>query len=143
MVEKGTKGFTTSRITGKLGLRSSDTGELIFNDCRVPKENLLGQIGDGFKIAMSALDNGRYSVAAGSVGIIQGCLDACVRYVRQRQQFGKPIGSFQLIQEKIAVMAVDLDASRLLVYRAGHLKIKGLRIQQKHQWQSSLPQSQQ
>ncbi|MEK6682071.1 MAG: acyl-CoA dehydrogenase family protein [Nitrospirota bacterium] len=127
LVEKGTKGFTTSRITGKLGLRSSDTGELIFNDCRVPKENLLGQIGDGFKIAMSALDNGRYSVAAGSVGIIQGCLDACVRYVRQRQQFGKPIGSFQLIQEKIAVMAVDLDASRLLVYRAGHLKNKGIK----------------
>ncbi|MFZ3090264.1 MAG: acyl-CoA dehydrogenase family protein [Nitrospirota bacterium] len=127
LVEKGTKGFTTSRITGKLGLRSSDTGELIFNDCRVPKENLLGQIGDGFKIAMSALDNGRYSVAAGSVGIIQGCLDACVRYVRQRQQFGKPIGSFQLIQEKIAVMAVDLDAARLLVYRAGHLKNKGIK----------------
>ncbi|MBI3354238.1 MAG: acyl-CoA dehydrogenase family protein [Nitrospirae bacterium] len=127
LIEKGTKGFTTSRITGKLGLRSSDTGELIFEDCKVPKENLLGEIGDGFKIAMFALDNGRYSVAAGSVGIIQGCLDACVKYAKLRQQFGKPIGSFQLIQEKIAKMAVDLDAARLLVYRAGHLKNKGIK----------------
>lgn len=127
LVEKGTKGFTTSRITGKLGLRSSDTGELVFNDCRAPKENLFGQVGDGFKIAMYALDNGRYSVAAGSVGIIQGCLDACVKYAKQRQQFGKAIGSFQLIQEKIANMAVDLDAARLLVYRAGHLKNKGIK----------------
>ncbi len=127
LVEKGTKGFTANKITGKLGLRSSDTGELVFDDCRVFKESLLGQVGDGFKIAMFALDNGRYSVAAGSVGIIQGCLDACVKYAKQRQQFGKPIGSFQLIQEKIAKMAVDLDAARLLVYRAGHLKNKGIR----------------
>ena len=127
LIEKGTKGFTANKITGKLGLRSSDTGELVFDDCRVSKENLLGQAGDGFKIAMFALDNGRYSVAAGSVGIIQGCLDACVKYAKQRQQFGKPIGSFQLIQEKIAKMAVDLDAARLLVYRAGHLKNKGIR----------------
>ena len=127
LIEKGTKGFTANKITGKLGLRSSDTGELVFADCRVSKENLLGQAGDGFKIAMFALDNGRYSVAAGSVGIIQGCLDACVKYAKQRQQFGKPIGSFQLIQEKIAKMAVDLDAARLLVYRAGHLKNKSIR----------------
>ncbi len=127
LIEKGTKGFTTSKITGKLGLRSSDTGELVFDDCRVPKDSLLGQIGDGFNIAMSALDNGRYSVAAGSVGIIQGCLDASVKYARQRQQFGKPIGGFQLIQEKIAKMVVDLDAARLLVYRAGHLKNKGIK----------------
>ncbi len=127
LIEKGTKGFTANRITGKLGLRSSDTGELIFNDCRVPKENLFGQVGDGFKIAMYALDNGRYSVAAGSVGIIQGCLDACVKYAKQRQQFGRPIGGFQLIQEKIARMAVDLDAARLLVYRAGHLKNKSIK----------------
>jgi alkylation response protein AidB-like acyl-CoA dehydrogenase len=127
LIEKGTKGFTANKITGKLGLRSSDTGELIFEDCKVPKENLLGEIGDGFKLAMFALDNGRYSVAAGSVGIIQGCLDVCVKYAKQRQQFGKPIGSFQLIQEKIARMAVDLDAARLLVYRAGHLKNKGIR----------------
>ena len=127
LIEKGTKGFTANKITGKLGLRSSDTGELVFADCRVSKENLLGQAGDGFKIAMFALDNGRYSVATGSVGIIQGCLDACVKYAKQRQQFGKPIGSFQLIQEKIAKMAVDLDAARLLVYRAGHLKNKSIR----------------
>ena len=127
MIEKGIKGFTANKITGKLGLRSSDTSELVFADCRVPKENLLGEVGDGFKIAMFALDNGRYSVAAGSVGIIQGCLDACVKYAKLRQQFGKPIGSFQLIQEKIAKMAVDLDAARFLVYRAGHLKNKGIK----------------
>ncbi|MBI5042806.1 MAG: acyl-CoA dehydrogenase family protein [Nitrospirae bacterium] len=127
LIEKGTKGFTANKITGKLGLRSSDTGELVFEQCRVTKENLLGEVGDGFKIAMYALDNGRYSVAAGSVGIIQGCLDACVKYAKQRQQFGKPIGGFQLIQEKIAKMAVDLDAARLLVYRAGHLKNKGIK----------------
>lgn len=127
LIEKGTKGFTANKITGKLGLRSSDTGELVFEDCKLPQNSLLGQVGDGFKIAMSALDNGRYSVAAGSVGIIQGCLDACIKYAKQRQQFGKPIGSFQLIQEKIAKMAVDLDAARLLVYRAGHLKTKGIK----------------
>lgn len=127
LVEKGTKGFTANKITGKLGLRSSDTGELVFDDCRVSKKSILGQVGDGFKIAMFALDNGRYSVAAGCVGIIQGCLDACVKYAKQRQQFGKPIGGFQLIQEKIAKMAVDLDAARLLVYRSGHLKNKEIK----------------
>ncbi len=80
----------------------------------------------GFKVAMSALDNGRYSVAAGCVGIIQGCLDACMDYAKSRMQFGRPIGSFQLVQDMIARMAVDCDAARLLVYRAGHLKNQGL-----------------
>lgn len=126
LIERGTKGFSTTDIKGKLGLRSSNTAEIILDDCRVPEEALLGEVGDGFKIAMSALDNGRYSVAAGCVGIIQACIDACTGYAKRRKQFGKPIGSFQLVQEKIAGMVVDADAARLLVYRAGHLKNKGV-----------------
>jgi len=93
----------------------------------IPKDALLDKVGDGFKVAMSALDNGRYGVASGCVGIIQGCIDECVKYAKERHQFGKPIGSFQLIQEKIARMVVDCDASRLLVYRAGDLKNKGVK----------------
>lgn len=127
IIEKGAPGFTTKEIKGKLGLRSSDTAELIFEDCLIPKDALLGKVGDGFKVAMSALDNGRYGVASGCVGIIQGCIDECVKYAKERHQFGKPIGSFQLIQEKIARMVVDCDASRLLVYRAGDLKNKGVK----------------
>ncbi len=127
IIEKGTPGFTTKDIKGKLGLRASNTAELIFEDCIIPKDALLGKVGDGFKVAMSALDNGRYGVASGCVGIIQGCIDACVKYAKERHQFGKPIGSFQLIQEKIARMVVDCDASRLLVYRAGDLKNKGVK----------------
>lgn len=125
LVEKGMPGFSTRPITGKLGLRASDTGELIFENCSVPDSALLGPREQGFKVAMSALDNGRFSVAAGSVGIIQGCLDACTAYAKTRRQFGRPIGSFQLVQDMIARMAVDLDAARLLVYRAGHLKDQG------------------
>lgn len=126
LIDKETPGFSTRPITGKLGLRSSDTGELLFENCIVADDSLLAAAGEGFKVAMSALDNGRYSVAAGSVGIIQGCLDACTQYATTRQQFGKPIGSFQLVQDMIAKMAVDLDAARLLVYRVGHLKNQGL-----------------
>lgn len=126
LVEKGTRGFTTRRISGKLGLRASDTAELILEECRIPADSMLGKVGEGFKIAMSALDNGRLSVAAGCVGIIQGCLDASSRYAKERRQFGRPIGSFQLVQDMIARMAVDLEAARLLVYKAGHLKNKGL-----------------
>ncbi|MBI3809889.1 MAG: acyl-CoA dehydrogenase family protein, partial [Nitrospirae bacterium] len=125
LIEKGTPGFSTRRITGKLGLRASDTGELIFENCTVSDECVLGHVGQGFKVAMSALDNGRYSVAAGCVGIIQGCVDACTSYAKQRKQFGKPIAGFQLVQDMIARMVVDLDAARLLVYRAGHLKNQG------------------
>lgn len=125
IVEKGCHGFSTKDIKGKLGLRASNTAELIFEDCRISKNAVLGDIGKGFNIAMSALDNGRYGVASGCVGIIQGCIDACARYAKERHQFGKPIAGFQLIQDKIARMAVDCDAARLLVYRAGHLKNKG------------------
>ncbi|MBI5749444.1 MAG: acyl-CoA dehydrogenase family protein [Nitrospinae bacterium] len=127
IIEKGAPGFTTKEIKGKLGLRASNTAELIFEDCEIPKDALLGKVGEGFEVAMSALDNGRYGVASGCVGIIQGCIDACVKYAKERHQFGKPIGSFQLIQEKIARMVVDCDASRLLVYRAGDLKNKGIK----------------
>lgn len=125
LVEQATPGFATRPITDKLGLRASDTGELIFDDCSVPETALLGSVTEGFKIAMSALDNGRFSVAAGCVGIVQGCLDACTEYAKTRHQFGRPIGSFQLVQDMIARMAVDLDAARLLVFRAGHLKNQG------------------
>ena len=125
IIEKGCPGFSTKDIKGKLGLRASNTAELVFEDCRIPKNAVLGDIGKGFKIAMSALDNGRYGVASGCVGIIQGCIDACARYAKERHQFGKPIAGFQLTQDKIARMVVDCDAARLLVYRAGHLKNKG------------------
>lgn len=126
IVEKGSPGFSTKDIKGKLGLKASNTAELIFEDCRIPQSALLGRIGEGFKIAMSALDNGRYGVASGCVGIIQGCIDACTKYTKERHQFEKPIASFQLIQDKIARMVVDCDAARLLVYRAGYLKNKGV-----------------
>lgn len=127
IVEKGAPGFTTKEIKGKLGLRSANTAELFFEDCFVPGKNVLGEPGAGLKIALSALDNGRYGVAAGCVGIIQACVDECVKYSRERVQFGKAIASFQLVQDMIARMRVDCDASRLLVYRAGALKDKGVR----------------
>ena len=127
LVDRGTPGFSTRDMHGKLGLRASNTGELILEDCRIPKDQLLGKVGDGFKVAMSALDNGRYSVAAGCVGICQGCVDASVRYAKDRKQFGRAIGSFQLVQDLIARMIVDAEAARLLVFRAGHLKNQGRR----------------
>jgi alkylation response protein AidB-like acyl-CoA dehydrogenase len=127
LVDRGTPGFSTRDMHGKLGLRASNTGELILEDCRIPKDQLLGKVGEGFKVAMSALDNGRYSVAAGCVGICQGCADASVRYAKERKQFGRAIGSFQLVQDLIARMIVDTEAARLLVFRAGHLKNQGQR----------------
>jgi butyryl-CoA dehydrogenase len=127
LVDRVTPGFSTREMHGKLGLRASNTGELILEDCRIPKDQLLGKVGEGFKVAMSALDNGRYSVAAGCVGICQGCVDASVRYAKERKQFGRAIGSFQLVQDLIARMIVDAEAARLLVFRAGHLKNQGRR----------------
>ena len=115
-------GFTTQEIHGKLGLRASDTAELALDGVEVSDDEMLGEIGDGFKIAMSALDRGRYSVAAGCVGICQGCVNESVKYSKERRQFDRPIASFQLVQELIAEMVVDTDAARLLVWRAGHLK---------------------
>jgi butyryl-CoA dehydrogenase len=127
MVPTSTEGYSATEIHGKLGLRSSDTAEISLDDVEVPDEALLGEVGDGFKIAMSSLDNGRYSVAAGCVGICDGCVDASVEYAKERKQFGVPIASFQLVQELIADMIVKRDAARLLVYRAGELKDRGVR----------------
>jgi alkylation response protein AidB-like acyl-CoA dehydrogenase len=115
-------GFSSQEIHGKLGLRASDTAELALDEVAVTDGELLGEIGEGFKIAMSALDRGRYSVAAGCVGIAQGCVNESIKYAKERRQFDRPVASFQLVQELIAEMVVDADAARLLVWRAGHLK---------------------
>jgi butyryl-CoA dehydrogenase len=127
IVEKDFEGFSTRDLHDKLGLRASNTGEIFLEDCRVPKENILGELNKGFKIALGTLDFGRFTVAAGCVGSAQGCIDICKAYAKERIQFGKPIGSFQLIQQLIADMVVECEAGRLLVYRAGHLKNKGQR----------------
>ncbi len=118
-------GFSAREIHGKLGLRASDTAELALDEVEVSDDEMMGEIGDGFKIAMSALDRGRYSVAAGCVGIGQGCVNESVKYSKEREQFKRPIASFQLVQEMIAEMVVDTDAARLLVWRAGLLKDQG------------------
>ena len=125
LVPTESEGFSSSSIHGKLGLRASDTAELQLDGVEVSDEALLGEIGDGFKVAMSALDSGRYSVAAGCVGICQGCVDASVAYAKERKQFDRPIASFQLVQEMIADMTVDTQAARALVWRAGWLKDTG------------------
>lgn len=114
-------GYTAKPIKGKLGLRAQDTAEVFLDDVRVPDANRLGPEGDGFKVAMSALDNGRISLAAGSVGVAQGCLDACLAYAGERRQFGRPIASFQLVQELVADMAVETEAARFLTWRAAAL----------------------
>ena len=125
MVPTDTPGFSSSEIHGKLGLHASDTAELSLDGVEVPDEAMLGEIGDGFKVAMSALDSGRFSVAAGCVGICQGCVNASVDYAKQRVQFGRPIASFQLVQAMIAEMVVKTEAARGLVWRAGWLKDTG------------------
>jgi butyryl-CoA dehydrogenase len=125
LVPTDSDGFSTQEIHGKLGLRASDTAAISLDGVEVPDDAMLGEIGDGFKVAMSALDSGRYSVAAGCVGICQGCVDASVSYATERQQFGVPIGRFQLVQELIADMVVKRDAARMLVRRAGILKDEG------------------
>ncbi|MBI2906371.1 MAG: acyl-CoA dehydrogenase family protein [Chloroflexi bacterium] len=125
LVERGMPGFSSKAIHGKMGLRSSNTAELIFEDCCVPRENVLGEVGRGFNVAMTAFDNARMCVAAGCVGLAQACIDASTNYAKTRIQFGKPIGSFQLVQELLADMIVETEAARFLVYRAAHLKNKG------------------
>jgi butyryl-CoA dehydrogenase len=125
LVPTDSDGFSTQEIHGKLGLRASDTASIGLDDVEVPDEALLGEVGDGFRIAMTALDSGRYSVASGCVGICQGCLDASVAYSTERRQFGMPIAGFQLVQEMIAEIVVRTDAARLLVRRAGILKDAG------------------
>jgi alkylation response protein AidB-like acyl-CoA dehydrogenase len=125
LVPTDSDGFSSGEIHGKLGLKASDTAELSLSDVEVPDEAMLGEIGDGFKVAMSALDSGRYSVASGCVGISQGCVNASVQYAKEREQFGRPIGSFQLVQAMIADMVVDTEAARGLVWKAGWLKDTG------------------
>jgi butyryl-CoA dehydrogenase len=125
LVPTESEGFSSQEIHGKLGLRASDTASLGIDDVEVGDDALLGEVGDGFKIAMTALEAGRYSVAAGCVGICEGCVQASVDYAKDRVQFGVPIASFQLVQEMIADMILRRDASRLLVRRAGILKDKG------------------
>ena len=125
LVEKGTPGFRPGRKENKLGLRASDTSELIFEDCFVPDENLLGDEGEGFIDAMRVLDGGRISIAALSLGIARGALDAALKYAKERRQFGKSISEFQAIQFKLADMATQLEAARLLTLNAARLKNAG------------------
>ncbi|HEY8776431.1 MAG TPA: acyl-CoA dehydrogenase family protein [Gaiellaceae bacterium] len=127
LVPTGSEGFSATPIKGKLGLRAQDTAELFLDRVRVADASRLGGVGDGFRVAMSALDNGRISLAAGCVGIVQGCLDACVKYGAERRQFGKAISSFQLVQELLADMMVELEAARLLTWRAALLADAGER----------------
>jgi butyryl-CoA dehydrogenase len=125
MVDTDQPGYQSSTIEHKMGLHASDTASIALEDVEVSDDQMLGEIGDGFKVAMSSLDSGRYSVAAGCVGICQGCVEESVKYAKEREQFGKPIASFQLVQAMIADMVLKTDASRMLVYRAGFLKDKG------------------
>jgi butyryl-CoA dehydrogenase len=127
VVETDTPGFQRKPMAGKeLGHRASEHAHITFKECRVPKSALLGAAGDGFKVAMSALDRGRLGVAAGAVGVAQACLDACVAFARERRQFGQRIADFQMIQATLADMATDVEAARLLVYRAAWVKDQGL-----------------
>ena len=128
IVEKGTPGFRPGKKEDKLGLRASDTAELIFEDCEIPAENLLGVEGEGFVDAMRILDGGRISIAALSLGIGRGALDAALKYVKERRQFGKAIAEFQGIQWKLADMATELDAARLLTQRAAVMKDAGRKV---------------
>ncbi|MBI3979590.1 MAG: acyl-CoA dehydrogenase family protein [Chloroflexi bacterium] len=127
VVETDTPGFRREKMPGKeLGHRASDHARIVLEDCRVPKSALLAAPGQGFKVAMAALDHGRLGVAAGAVGVAQACLDASVDFARRRRQFGRRIGDFQMIQAALADMAAEVEAARLLVYRAAWLKDRGL-----------------
>ena len=121
VIEKGTTGFRPGKKENKLGLRASDTSEVVFTDCRVPEENLLGELGEGFINSLQVLDGGRISIAALGLGMAQGAYECSVRYAKQRKQFGKNISEFQAIQFKLADMATEIDAARLLTHRAAWL----------------------
>jgi alkylation response protein AidB-like acyl-CoA dehydrogenase len=127
IVQREMKGVTTGDIHGKLGVRAGSTGWISLNQVQAPVENRLGEEGEGFKIAMSCLDNGRYTVAAGATGLIRACLEASVKYARERRTFGKEIGQHQLIQQMVAFMKRDYEIARLLYLQAGWLKNKGKR----------------
>jgi len=127
MVTREMKGITTSTIHGKLGIRAGNTGSIVMEDVRVPDDHRLGQEGEGFHIAMFALDQGRYTVASGATGLIRACLDSSARYARERRTFGRPIGEHQLVKEMIARMSRDYELSRMLYLRAGWMKNEGRR----------------
>jgi len=127
IVERDSPGLSTGTIHGKLGVRAGNTGFISFQDCRVPAANRLGEDGEGCKLAMSALDTGRYTVACGAIGLTQACLDASLKYANERHTFGVPIGQHQLVQQMIAKMVQRIEAGRLLCYQAGWMKNMGLR----------------
>lgn len=127
IIENGNPGMSFGKPEEKMGIRASHTTDIFFNDCRVTKENLLGKEGEGFKIALASLDGGRIGIAAQAVGITQAALDIATQYAKTRVQFGQPIASFQAIQWKLADMATDLEAARLLLYRAAFLRSQGVR----------------
>lgn len=128
VIEKGTPGFTHGRKENKLGMRASETTELLFENCRVHKDNILGQVGEGFIQAMKILDGGRISIAALSLGIAKGAFEASVKYSKERQQFGKPISEFQGISFKLADIATEIEAAELLTFQAAYLKNNGLPV---------------
>ena len=128
IVEGDREGFTTGKKENKLGIRSSDTCELIFDDCKIPGENLIGEEGNGFKIAMDTLDGGRIGIAAQALGIAQSALEKSVNYSKEREQFGRPISKYQAIQFKLAQMGTETEAARLLTYRAAIRREEGRRI---------------
>jgi len=125
LVEKTWKGLTVGKPEKKMGIRGSSTTTLFFDGCRVPKSNLLGKEGDGLKIALSTLDGGRVGIASQACGIAMACLEASIKYAKERRQFDRPIGDFQAIQWKIAEMATDIDAAKLLIYRAARMRDAG------------------
>ena len=125
VVEKGTPGLSMGKKENKLGIRASDTCELYFEDCKIPVENLIGEEGQGFKIAMKALGGGRIGIASQALGLARAALDASVSYAKERKQFGKTIGEFGAIQNKLADMATEIDAARMLIWRAAKLKDDG------------------
>jgi len=127
IVERDRPGFSSRAIKGKLGVRAGNTGQIFFDNVRIPASNMIGQEGDGFKVAMSALDHGRYTVAAGAVGIITACMDACCKYANERSVQGEVIGKKQLVQQMIAKMARGRDVGRLLYYQVGWMKNTGVR----------------
>src|SRR5258705_3633858 len=125
VVEKGFEGFSVGKKENKLGIRASSTVELIFEDCKVPKENVIGEIGKGYKVSIETLNEGRIGIGAQMIGIARGALEAAIAYTSEREQFGKPINSFQGVQFQLADMATDLESARLLGYNAGRLKDSG------------------
>lgn len=127
ILERGWKGLTTGTIEGKMGVHASNTGWISMDEVRVPPSHVLGEVGEGFKIAMSALDNARYGVAAGAVGVMKACLEESIAYAKQRQTFGRPIAQYQLVQQLLATMQQNIDMGELLVWKAGWLKNQGIR----------------